>query len=156
MQSIRERLEGRPARIAGHGRAGAGHCVPVGATRRAQSLAILAAEWLHGQPEGCLGLEQGIEVDLVMVIDVALEVVGAQLPLLPATRAGNEACVDIGLDPRLVGLEATRAYLGHARFEPTVHEDRVALLGDGELHVLDPPGSVLERLRESRGALELY
>src|SRR6266567_3620528 len=134
MQSIRERLERGPAWIPGGGRAGAGHRVPVDATGRAQPLALLAAEGLHGQPEGSLGLEQRAEIDLVMVVDVALEVAGPELPLLPATGAGDEARVNIGLHLRLVRLEAARAHLGHARVQPTVDEDRVAILGDGQAH----------------------
>ena len=87
---------------------------------------------------------------------VVLEVHGPELPLLPATGAGDEARVNIGLHLRLVRLEAARAHLGHARVQPTVDEDRVAILGDGQVDVLEPPGSVLERLRKGRDALDLY
>src|SRR3990170_4288269 len=153
-QPVGQALERRPPRVGG-GRAGARGRVPVRAARRAETAAALAAERLHRQSQRGLGLEQGVEIDLVVFVDVRLEVVPAQLALLaPHGRAGHEARVHVGVHRRLVRLEAARADLGHARPHPPMDEQDIAVLVHGELSLLEAPGAVLERLRKGLGAFE--
>src|SRR5262249_30024119 len=93
VQSRGEILECGQARIGRPLGARAAREVPVGAARGAEPAAVLTAERLHRQRERRLTLDEPREIDLVVVVEVEVEVVGSELHAVSRRRAGDEAGV---------------------------------------------------------------
>ena len=131
------------------------HCGSPHSSGRATADSVRwTAQRLHGQTQRGFGLEEHIEIDLVMIVDVGFEVIRTQLSLLSPSRGRHETRVHRCVHRRVIGLEAARAHLRHPGPHPAVDEDDVPVLLDRQLEVLEPPRAVLERLGEGLGTFE--
>src|SRR5438876_5299065 len=129
--------------------------VAVAAACRAEATTIRAAERLHRQREGRLGLDQLRQVERVVRVEVELQVVGAELDrLLAALGPWREPRVDRGRDPGREPLEAAPAHLGHADRDPAPDHDVPVVTLDQERELLEAPRAVVKRLGQFIGALD--
>src|SRR5262249_41021436 len=100
-------------------------------------------------------LDESVEIDLIPVIDVGLEVVGAELPLLSPRGGGrHETGVHGRVDGRLVRFEAARADLGHSRAKMAGNKDRIPVRHHPEPHTLQAQAPVWEGLGKGMGTFE--
>src|SRR2546426_5835890 len=102
--------------------ASAGHHVPVAAADGAEAQTVLAAEWLHGERQRRLRFDQDVEVELVLLVELHVEVIGGELDVVRGGRARDHPHIHARGHARSEWLEAAAAHLGHSRADFAVGE----------------------------------